>query len=186
MNKSSSQVLQLTRDCNAILIPAGTPVLLPENTEVVITQDLGGHVTVRVFDNLARIDSNDTDALGPEYTAAKPSANKSYSLDGPLTDSFILEVLKSCYDPEIPINIVDLGLIYSVTINPIDQTNNHVDVQMTLTAAGCGIGPVLVTEVEAKVRAIESVNSVAVELVFDPPWHQGLMSEEAKLTLNLF
>lgn len=174
--------IKLKRDVQAILIPAGTPVLLPSETEVQITQSLGEHYTVYAFGNLARIDAKDADALGYEKSN---STSDLLEPEGELDETFIRECLQSIYDPEIPVNIVDLGLIYACHIDKT-QTGYHVTVDMTLTAPGCGIGPLLVSEVDQKVRSIKGVNYANVNLVFDPPWDKDMMSDEAKLALNIF
>lgn len=176
-------VAHLTRDCVAALVPAGSRIVLQKNTEVIITQDLGNSYTISVFGNLARIESKDADALGME--AVDPLAD--LDPDASLEDK-AWALLRSCYDPEIPVNIVELGLIYDVVIAELDKSpgNYRIDVNMTLTAPGCGMGPVMLAEVEDKLRSLEQVVEVEVNLVFDPPWDQSMMSEAAQLQLGLF
>ncbi len=173
---------KLNRDCPGVLIPAGTPVMLPKDTEIVITQALGGSYTVNVFGNLVRINHQDADALGEEVVLHNAIELKPGEK---LTKEHVLEQLSTCYDPEIPVNIVDLGLIYECDVNEIKENEYHINIKMTLTAPGCGIGPFLIDEIEHKTRALPGVSDVKVELVFDPPWSQDMMSEAAKLQLGL-
>ncbi len=173
------RLIATTRDCQARLVPTGDPVSIPANTFVTLTQSLGGTYTVIFNGNMARVDSEDADALGfePErLTFEAPS-------DGKISDAQVTEALASVFDPEIPVNVVDLGLIYDVRI---DQTAGRVAVDMTLTAPGCGMGDVLVADVRRRVAQVPFVKSVDVELVFDPPWSREMMSEEAQLELGLF
>src|SRR5207244_7515783 len=148
-----------------------------------ITQSLGGSYTVVVNGNMFRLEGKDADALGLE------SATKAASTGAPVAqeqlEKEIWNQLRSCYDPEIPVNIVDLGLIYDCHITPLSSTSNRVEIKMTLTAPGCGMGPVLAQDVQSKLLGLEAVDDVAVELVWDPPWNQGMMTEAAKLPLGL-
>jgi len=171
-------VLSVVIDCNALLIPNGVPVTLRKGEQVMITQAIGGTYTVSVQGNLARVDSLDADALGIEVDLQ--SAN-CFMIPKELTDESVWEMLATCYDPEIPVNIVELGLIYKMTLN---NDEGHIAIEMTLTAAGCGMGPVLVNDIRTRLLKIPQVKQVDVELVFDPPWNQGLMSEAAKLQLG--
>lgn len=184
---ASGQMITTTRDIDAILIPLGTPVIIPENAQVAITQELGGTYTVSVNGNLARVEGKDADALGfgdkQETVTAKEEVK---TADGPVEETTIWDALKTCYDPEIPVNIVDLGLIYDMHIVDTDEGGNHVEIIMTLTAAGCGMGPFIVDDVRAKTLAVENVTDVHVELVFDPAWDRAMMSDEAKLQLGMF
>lgn len=170
------------RDCDALLIPVGTKVTIPEGSQVMITQALGGSYTVNVNGNLARIDSRDADALGLDVED-QPEAPK--GAGGPVDEDTVWEALGTCYDPEIPVSIVELGLIYHCDIKPLKQ-GNCVDVVMTLTAPGCGMGPILVEDVRAKLLAVSNVTEVNVDLVFDPPWDRAMMSDAAKLQLGMF
>jgi probable FeS assembly SUF system protein SufT len=167
----------------AAVIPVGNRVTLQKGGQAYITQTLGGSYTVIVNGNMFRIEGKDADALGLQ-AAAKP-----VSTGAPVTqESLEKEVwnqLRSCYDPEIPVNIVDLGLIYDCHITPVTEGNHRVEVKMTLTAPGCGMGPMLAQDVQNKVLNLEGVADVAVELVWDPPWNQGMMTEAAKLQLGL-
>jgi probable FeS assembly SUF system protein SufT len=173
------------RDCEAILIPSGTPILIRQGTRVYITQALGGTVTVNVNGNLARIAGKDLDALGMESQAGPAGAEA--SADGSVDEDLVWAQLRTCYDPEIPINIVDLGLIYECDINKLpDEKGNSVNVVMTLTAPGCGMGQFLVEDVKAKLEQVPNVTQVNVELTFDPPWNQDMMSEVARLQTGMY
>jgi probable FeS assembly SUF system protein SufT len=166
-------------DCKARLVPVGTPKIIPEGEFVTITQDLGGNYTVTWRGNMYRIDGTDANAIGRKSLVLsfdKPS-------DGRIDDEQVWEALESVYDPEIPINLVSLGLIYTVKI---DQNEKCVNIDMTLTAPACGMGPVLVGDVEYRVKMVPNVESVKVNLVFDPPWSREMMSEEAQLEAGVF
>ena len=171
----------LKRDCDAILIPVGTKITIPAGTRVTITQALGGSYTVNVQGNLARIDGKDADALGLTRAATE---GEDEIATGPVDEELVWAALKTCYDPEIPTNIVDLGLVYECKIAPLNS-GNQVDIKMTLTAPGCGMGPFIVEDVRSKVLAVPNVTIANVELVFDPPWDQSMMSDEAKLQTGM-
>ena len=173
----------IKRDVEGTLIPYGQSVTLIPGTEVLVTQDLGGSYTVNVNGNLVRIAGQDADALGKEPTSLP--VDKFLLENEPLSEKILWEQLKTCYDPEIPVNIVDLGLIYDMVLTEQSPGEYHVGVQMTLTAPGCGMGPVIQQDVEQKLKMVPSVESVDVVLVFDPPWNSDLMSEEAKLELGM-
>ena len=171
------KLIPIQRKVEARLVPTGDPVSIPEGVFVTLTQALGGTYTIVYNGNMARIEGENADALGfePEILTFEPPADKKVSQDQ------VWQALRSIHDPEIPVNIVDLGLIYEV-----DVDDDSVEVSMTLTAPGCGMGPVLVRDVEERVSRVPYVNRVAVDLVFDPPWSRDLMSEEAQLELGLF
>jgi len=176
-----------TRDCEAILIPVGTPITIPAGSEVYITQALGGSYTVNVNGNLARIADKDADALGYNVdTASQDTNSKEVIGDGSVDEDLVWEQLKTCYDPEIPINIVELGLIYECKITPLKEGGNHIDILMTLTAPGCGMGEFLAEDVRYKLSSIPNVTSVNVEVTFDPPWNQDMMSEAARLATGMY
>lgn len=185
---NTHEPITLWRDCDAVLIPAGTPISLPEGTVVFITQALGGSYTVNVNGNLARIAPKDADALGfdTEVNSDEPIIDKELVGDGKVNEDEIWEQLKTCYDPEIPINIVELGLIYECNITPMGADGNRVDIVMTLTAVGCGMGQFLADDVKAKVASVQNVTEVNVDLTFDPPWSQDMMSEAAKIQTGLY
>ncbi len=171
--------IEVLRECNALLVPSGIQVTIQKGSLVMITQALGNSYTVYVNGNLARVAGKDGDALGM-VILHEEDVNE---LDGTLEDK-VWTVLKSCFDPEIPVNIVELGLVYECHVLP--QGKDHaVAIKMTLTAAGCGMGPVLVAEIEKKVRDIRGINAVKVELIFDPPWDRSMMSDVAKLQLGM-
>ena len=171
------RIIPTARPVQGKLVPTGDPVSIPGGTFVTLTQALGGSYTVIFNGNMARIDGADGDALGltPETLEFEPPA------DGAVDAEQVDAALSSVFDPEIPVNIVDLGLIYARHIQ-----DGRVHIDMTLTAPGCGMGPVLVDEVKARVAQVPFVTGVDVELVFDPPWSRERMSEEAQLELGLF
>jgi len=173
------RLIAIHRDCPARLVPTGDPITIPGNTFVTLTQSLGGTYTVIVNGNMARIDGEDADALGfePQTLHFEPPA------DGRVSEAQVNEALATVYDPEIPVNIVDLGLIYGVHVDP---ESGAVAIDMTLTAPGCGMGDVLVAEVKRRVAKVPLVSRVDVSLVFDPPWSRDRMTEEAQLTLGLY
>jgi probable FeS assembly SUF system protein SufT len=170
------------REVKAVAIPAGTEVNLKLGSVGYITQALGGSFTVYIDGNLFRIAGHDADAIGK--TAAKaPELPPGASEED--IKNIIWQQLKTCYDPEIPVNIVDLGLVYECDVVKIDEATRNVDIKMTLTAPGCGMGEVLVQDVRDKVQIVPTVAQANVELVFDPPWNQTMMSEEARLQTGM-
>jgi probable FeS assembly SUF system protein SufT len=181
----SSEQKILTRDVEASVVPIGTKVTLQKGETAHITQSLGGTYTVIVNGNMFRIESKDGDALGLEVQAAPVTSTASGPMTQEQLEKKVWESLKMCYDPEIPVNIVDLGLIYDCHLTPIGTDNYKADVKMTLTAPGCGMGPVLAQDVQNKLISLEPIDEANVELVWDPPWNQGMMTEAAKLQLGL-
>jgi probable FeS assembly SUF system protein SufT len=179
MSAQERTILTTTRDCPARLVPVGDPVTIPAHTFVTLTQSLGGNYTLTYNGNMVRVDGTDADALGLEALSFEFEA----SSDGSIQEEQVWEALHTVFDPEIPVDLVNLGLIYKVAI---DQETGRVDIQMTLTAPGCGMGPVLVGDVEYRVALVPNVKQVVVELVFDPPWHREMMSEEAQLETGMF
>lgn len=182
MNVGLQKPVTLSSDCHALLVPSGHPMVLTEGTEVTVTQALGDSVTVTYQGHMARISGEDVAALGEEY--AQQVALPDLDPTTPLTER-AWALLQTCYDPEIPVNIVDLGLIYAVHADEIEPGRQRVHVMMTLTAPGCGMGPVLVEEIKRKIMQQPDVADALVELVFDPPWDRSMMSEEAQLTLGM-
>lgn len=172
------QVVPIGRTVDARLVPTGDPVTIPNGTFVTLTQSLGGTYTVVFNGNMARIDGADADALGltPEVLEFEARAN------GKVDPDQVERALASVFDPEIPVSILDLGLIYDRRIG----ADGTVSVVMTLTAPGCGMGPVLVDDVKSRLAGVPNVRNVEVDLVFDPPWSREMMSEEARLELGLF
>lgn len=179
--------ITLERDCDAVLIPVGTPVELPEGTVVLVTQALGGSYTVNVNGNLARIAAKDADALGFEIEdPSDETLEKELTGDGSVDEDLVWDQMRTCYDPEIPINIVELGLIYECDITPLGADGNQVDIVMTLTAAGCGMGDFLAEDVRTKVLTVPNVTRVNVAVTFEPPWNQEMMSEAARLETGMY
>lgn len=173
----TNQTVTLRRDCAATAIPAGTKQVLPAGTSVRVTQAMGGSYTVSARGALYRIEANDADALGVTVEAEK-GAPATFS------ERMVWDQMKTVYDPEIPVNIVDLGLIYACEIGEAEGGGKKIDVQMSLTAPGCGMSDVLKADVEQKLRRLPEVKEVRVQVVFDPPWNPGRMSEAAKLQLG--
>lgn len=183
----TDEPITLTRDCEAVVIPAGTKVTLEQGQQAHITQSLGGSFTVIVNGNMFRIDGNDADAIGIEKTAAPVAAAAGQPASPEQLEKEVWNNMRTCYDPEIPVNVVDLGLIYDCRISPLpDRSGNQVEVKMTLTAPGCGMGEYLKQDVQNKLLCIEGIDEVNVELVWEPQWNQGMMSDAAKLQLGLY
>jgi probable FeS assembly SUF system protein SufT len=182
-----SDITIIKHEVEGTLIPYGQVVNLIPGTEVLVTQALGGTYTLNVNGNLVRIDGKDAAAIGRE--PSKPPKNNEKKpkgkFNGSLDKNLLWQQLKTCYDPEIPVNIVDLGLVYDLELTKQDNGYYHVGVQMTLTAPGCGMGPVIAADAESKLQEIDGVAKVDVVVVFDPPWHADLMTESAKLELGL-
>lgn len=178
-----NQPITVERDCDAILIPAGTPIRLREGSVVFITQALGGNYTVNINGNLAQVSARDADALGFEPPAQDERMQGSD--DGRVDESLLWDQMRNCYDPEIPINIVELGLIYECKVTPLDGGGNRVDVVMTLTAPGCGMGEFLAQDVRSRLAMVPNVTDVNVQLTFDPPWNPEMMSEVARLETGM-
>lgn len=175
----------LKRDCEAVLIPAGSKITLQAGEPVVITQALGGSYTVVIHGNMARIDAKDADAIGQEPAGTPAAETAAAAENAAVSEEQVMEKLRTCYDPEIPVNIVDLGLVYDLQIQPLPTGGNRVEIKMTLTAPGCGMGPVLQQDVENKVSAIPGVKEAGVFLVWDPPWSRDMLSEAARLELGM-
>jgi probable FeS assembly SUF system protein SufT len=173
----------LLRDCPATRIPSGEAITLERGTNVFITQALGGSYTVATDQGLARIADEDADALGLERAIVQTPAP--VTTDGPVDEKAVWDQLRTCYDPEIPVNIVDLGLVYDCVITPREKEGAKVDVKMTLTAPGCGMGPTIAAEAKSKVLGVSGVGDAEVELVWDPPWNQAMISEVGKMKLGL-
>ena len=173
------KMVNTLREVKARKVPSGEPKVIPKGEFVNITQDLGGNYTVTWQGNMLRIDGTDGDAIGrkPEKLDFEAPA------DGKISEQQVWDALETIYDPEIPINLVSLGLIYKVDV---DQDAHQVNIDMTLAAPGCGMGPVLVGDVEYRVSLVPFVNNVKVNLVFDPPWSREMMSEEAQLEAGVF
>lgn len=175
--------VELSRDCEAVRIPAGDPVVLPAGIAVDITQTLGGTYTVHANGGLYRISAKDADALGLQ-PAAEPSIEEAATASE-LTEDSIWTTLRTCFDPEIPVNIVDLGLVYDMHIDSLPNGHNAVFVKMTLTAPGCGMGSVIAGDAQQKLQALPGVDEAQVEIVWDPPWHHSMISEQGRKVLGL-
>jgi probable FeS assembly SUF system protein SufT len=179
---SQNEPVTFTRDCEAVLIPAGERVTLPKGSAGFVTQALGGSFTVYIEGNLFRISGSDGDAIGKEPLAAPKVPDDATEAD---IEAAVWQQLRTCYDPEIPINIVELGLVYECRIERTPNGGRAVKIKMTLTAPGCGMGEILTQDVREKIELIPTVERAEVELVFDPPWNQAMMSEEARLEAGL-
>ena len=182
----TNEPVTLSRDVEAAVIPVGTKVTLQKGEQAYITQSLGGSYTVIVNGNMFRIDGGNADALGIQKTevpTTPPAAGVPKTPEQ--LDKQVWDALKTCYDPEIPVNVVDLGLIYDCKLTPIGEGSNKADVKMTLTAPGCGMGPVLAGDVKHKIESLAGVRTADVEVVFDPVWDRSMMSEAAKLQLGM-
>jgi probable FeS assembly SUF system protein SufT len=175
----------LSRDIDATQVPYGYSVPLKEGTPVTITQALGGLFTIVTDEGvMCSVSGKDVDAIGKEVGIQKDEPMPDVDSDEDV-DRLVWEQLRTCYDPEIPVNIADLGLIYGVQVKPRDEGGRKVDIQMTLTAPGCGMGEILKIEVEHKIMRIPTVEDVEVELVFEPPWDMSMLPEAAKLQLGI-
>lgn len=172
----------LTRDCSATAIPAGTAVTLEKGTSVYVTQTLGGNVTVRADAGLFRIASFDADAL--EELDLGESGSSS-AAEGETLEEQVWGALRQCFDPEIPINIVDLGLIYDLRLEPAEGGQSKVEVKMTLTAQGCGMGPVIAEDARTRIQLLDDVAEATVDIVWDPVWSPQMISEEGRKVLGI-
>ncbi len=197
MSSSDRSEAITSREIDAVVIPHGSPTRIPAGTRVMIMQKLGGTVTVTTdYGGLYRIDPENLDAIGMEAPAAPlpVAGDEAKSLDDRVWD-----VLRSCYDPEIPVNIVELGLVYSCQLEPADPADpadpaapagTHgrqvANIQMTLTAPGCGMGDILAQDIQKRLEKLPEISKAKVEVVFDPPWNQGMMSEAARLQLGFY
>jgi len=176
----------LSRDCEVIQIPSGNKITIPGGTPGVITQTLGGSYTIATYQGLARVSEKDLDALGlekPQQTdgAVKPSG----SSNGTVDEKAVWDQLRQCFDPEIPVNIVDLGLVYDCQLVQKPEGGTKVEVKMTLTAPGCGMGPAIAHDAQSKILSINGVDEAQVDLVWDPPWNQNMISEAGRMKLGM-
>ena len=183
MYSRSSEPVRFERDCAAVLVPQGEEVTLPAGTVGYITQSLGGSWTVFVEGNLMRIAGKDADAIGKE--PPQPIELPEGASDDDV-EKLVWQQLRTCFDPEIPVNIVELGLVYDCDLGRNADGERTVAIRMTLTAPGCGMGDILVEDVRTKVERVPTVVDVDVDLVFDPPWNQGMMSDAARLDTGMF
>lgn len=178
----STETVRLTRDVIGILVPQGTKVELPEDAEATITQALGGSFTVIVQGHMFRIDGRDADSLGREVAVAPQVAQDAGDEE---IEKAVWAQLRTCYDPEIPVDIVELGLVYECRLEALPDGSRKAVVRMTLTAPGCGMGDILVGDVRSKVLQVPSIREADVELTFDPPWSRDMMSEAAQLATGM-
>jgi probable FeS assembly SUF system protein SufT len=177
----------LSRDCEAIQIPSGNRTTIPAGTQGVITQTLGGSYTIATYQGLARVAESDLDALGLEAPASTNGAPK-ISANGSgaeVDEKAVWDQLRQCYDPEIPVNIVDLGLVYDCQLVKNPDGSTKVEVKMTLTAPGCGMGPAIAHDAQSKILSIDGVDEAEVQLVWDPPWNQNMISEAGRMKLGM-
>ena len=182
MYSRSSEPVRFERDCAAVMVPQGEAVTLPAGSVGYITQSLGGSYTVFVEGNLFRIAGKDADAIGKEPPPPLELPEDASDED---VEALVWRQLRTCFDPEIPFNIVDLGLVYEANLRHREDGRRTVEVKMTLTAPGCGMGEILVDDVRSKLEMIPTVAEADVELVFDPPWGRHMMSEAAKLETGM-
>lgn len=185
MHENTETILR--RDVDAIQIPSGHPITLPKDTAVVITQSLGGSYTVASAAGLSRILDKDADALGLTSSGETiPVPTTAEDLKPEVQQKAVWDKLKTCFDPEIPVNIVDLGLVYDCQVIPLEgEAGSRVEVKMTLTAPGCGMGPAIASDAQHKIMAVPGIKQADVALVWDPPWNQHMISEEGKMKLGI-
>ena len=182
MYSRTSEPVQFQRDCDVVMIPSGDAVNMPEGTMGYITQALGGSFTVFIEGNLFRVAGLDADAINKDVVQPPSLPEDATDAD---VEALVTKQIKTCYDPEIPVDLLELGLIYQKTISSIGENKRKVYVQMTLTAPGCGMGDILVDDVRSKILLIPTIEEVQVDLVFDPPWTQDMMSDVAKLETGM-
>jgi len=182
MRAHMQEPVTLSRDCPAVHVPSGETGTLPAGITVIITQDLGGSFTVHANGNLYRVAGTDADALGREPLPQPSLPEDASDAD---VEALVWAQMETCYDPEIPINLVELGLIYDCRITKISDNQRRVDVQMTLTAPGCGMGDVIADDVRSKILLVPTITEANVEVVFEPPWTVDRMSDAARLAAGL-
>ncbi len=183
MRSYDSEPFVVNREVRAVIVPAGTELTLQPGTSGYITQALGGSFTVYIEGNLYRISGEDAEAIGKERVAPP-------ELPPDATEDDVLKLawdqMRTCFDPEIPVNIVDLGLVYDCSVQTNEDGTRSIEVKLTLTAPGCGMGEILVDDVRDKIECIPTVSEARVELTFDPPWNQSMMSEAARLQTGMY
>ncbi len=175
----------ITRDCDAIQIPSGNALIIEAGTPVLITQSLGGSYTVALNQGLARIAEKDADALGIDPSTGSANTEAAPAGGEEATIEQVWDKLKTCFDPEIPVNIVDLGLVYDCQKIQTEDAGTKVEVKMTLTAPGCGMGPAIAADAQSKILSLNGIDEAIVELVWDPPWNQSMISEAGKMQLGM-
>jgi probable FeS assembly SUF system protein SufT len=186
MNYAGNDAVLLTRETEVIAVPAGHTITLPKGTEVVVTQALGGSYTLMVptYGGLFRLVNRNADAIGKEVQP-EPAVEERKPLSGEDLTKEIWQTLKTCYDPEIPVNIVDLGLIYELVVKPLENAQNRIEVKMTLTAQGCGMGGSIAGDAQNKLLEIPGIKEADVQIVWDPVWTAERISPEGKTMLGL-
>lgn len=186
MDYRPDEPIKLTRDAHVVAIPAGHTLMLPQGTEVVITQALGGSYTLLVpsYGGLFRLSDRDADAIGKEVQPSDTAANQAQPLTGEALDEQVWQALKTCFDPEIPVNIVDLGLVYEMQVSQLPD-GTRVDVKMTLTAQGCGMGTSIAADARNKILNLPGVVEADVQVVWDPPWTPEKISPEGRAVLGI-
>ena len=182
MYSRSSEPVRFERDCQVVLVPSGEEVTMPAGSVGYITQALGGSFTVFVEGNLMRVAGKDADAIGKEPPPPIELPDNASDED---VEQLVWRQLRTIFDPEIPINVVELGLVYEANLHPLEDGQRRVDIKMTLTAPGCGMGDILVADVRDKLEMIPTIVEADVELVFDPPWNRSMMSEAARLETGM-
>jgi len=182
MQTPANEPVTFSRDCEAILVPHGDVVEIPEGTNGTVTQAMGGSFTIYIAGNLVRVAGDDADAIGQEVP--EPLQLPEGATDDDV-EEIVFEQLQTVYDPEIPINLLDLGLIYQCEVNHDDPAARSIHIVMTLTAPGCGMGDILVDDVRSRLQIIPTIEKVDVEMVFDPPWTMEMMSDAAKLQVGM-
>ena len=175
----------LSRDVEAIQIQSGQKTMIPAGTQGVITETLGGSYTIATYQGLARIAEKDLDSLGIERPQTNRSAAAAARTEGEVSEEEVWNQLRQCYDPEIPVNIVDLGLVYDCKLSKGENGGTKVEVKMTLTAPGCGMGPAIAHDAQSKIMSIDGVDEAQVDLVWDPPWNQNMISEAGRMKLGM-
>jgi len=188
----SNEWIELSRDCEAVMIPAGHTILLPKGTRAVITQSLGGAYTLHVpeYGGLLRVSNRDGDAVGKEVAAEETPASPDDAAAGETLspeqlEPLVWDQLKTCFDPEIPVNIVDLGLVYDMRVSPADGPRHRVDVKMTLTAPGCGMGSYIAEDAKQKILGLPGVSDAEVEIVWSPQWNPNMISPDGRAKLGM-
>ncbi len=181
----TNEQVTFSRDCDAVAIPSGDQITVKAGEIAYITQALGGNYTLMLNGNLVQIDGTDGDAIGKEATRTASDEENCATRQAP--DEYAVRTsLKTCYDPEIPVNIVDLGLIYDLEISPINDCDYQVDIKMTLTAPGCGMGDYIAADVKKKALLVPGIIEANIELVWEPLWNREMMSDAARLELGIF
>jgi len=185
-----SDEVQFGRDCEATQIPSGARIVVPKGTPAYVGQTLGGNVTLQVSTlGLVQVAGRNLDALlkdGVPVAAPAAGSSSAETPAGPADEKALWEAMKQCYDPEIPCNVVDLGLIYDVKTTPLPTSRSRVDVKMTLTAMGCGMGPAIAAQVRARLLDVPGVEEANVDIVWDPPWNQSMITDDGKKRLGLY